>query len=184
VTALVVAHLQGRHPPEALTRTRFGIVHLWSIDSPEFRLLPAFALHFQDEYLYPPVPLWPPDDQMQNYHKESLYIANLDWQLRNEIERTGVYIGNDGYYIRAREEGFRRPIIAHILFGLPYELTWTDTKGRSRVFPLRWNSVVLRIMEALKDANKKTAIENAWNTSPLTNMYGAFLNLGKPPTTC
>jgi hypothetical protein len=57
---------------------------------------------------------------MQNYQKESLYLANREYQLRNEIERTGVYIGNDGYYIRAREEGFRRPIIAHILFGLPY----------------------------------------------------------------
>jgi hypothetical protein len=26
-------------------------------------------------------------------------------------------------------------------------------------------------MEALKDATRNTAIENAWNTSPLTNMY-------------
>jgi hypothetical protein len=108
---------------------------------------------------------------MQNYHKESLYRANHEYRLRNEIERTGVYIGNDGHYMRAREEGFRRPIIAHILFGLPYGLTWTDAKGRSRVSPLRWHSVVLRIMEALKEANRQTAIENAWNTSPLTNMY-------------
>jgi hypothetical protein len=96
VTALVVAHLHGRPPPEAFSRTRFGVVHLWSIDSPQFRLPPAFALHFQDEYLYPPVPLWPPDDQMQNYHKMSIYLKNQDYRLRNEIERTGVYIGNDG----------------------------------------------------------------------------------------
>jgi hypothetical protein len=62
VTALVVAHLQGRPPPEALSRTRFGIFHLWSIDSRQFRLPPEFALYFQDEYLYPPVQLWPPND--------------------------------------------------------------------------------------------------------------------------
>jgi hypothetical protein len=45
VTALVVANLQGRHPPEVLTRTRFGVVHLWSIasSSPAARFRFAFS---------------------------------------------------------------------------------------------------------------------------------------------
>jgi hypothetical protein len=152
----VVANLHGRPPPEALSRTRFGVVHLWAIDAPQFRLPPAFALHFQDTYPYPPAPVWPPNDQMQNYHKDSLYY--LDNGLRNEMELAGVHYGKNGHYVESRgDNGFQKPIIAHILFRLPYELTWTDAKGRNRIFPLQWHSVVKLIIRELKKANKKLA---------------------------
>jgi hypothetical protein len=71
---------------------------------------------------------------MQDYHKERLYVYKLDYRLENCIEHSGVYPGHEAFYLRPREDGFQKPIIAHILFGLPYELTWTDAKGRSGVF--------------------------------------------------
>jgi hypothetical protein len=107
---------------------------------------------------------------MQIYRNESLHY--LDKALRNELEMAGVHYGKDGHYVKNRGDyGFQKPIIAHILFNLPYELTWTDAKRRSRIFPLQWHSVVRRIIRELKEANKKLAIETSWDTSPLTKVY-------------
>jgi hypothetical protein len=164
-----VADLQGRRPSDALTRTRFGVVHLWSIDAPQLHLPPAFAVHFHDGYPYPPAPIWPPDEMMHLYHKESLFP--LDYAFCNEIEHAGANLGKDGRFQESKgDHSFGKPIIAHILFRLSYELTWTDDKGRSRVFPLKWRVVGLIISE-LDKANMKMALQNALDVSPLTYIY-------------
>jgi hypothetical protein len=107
---------------------------------------------------------------MQNYHKDSLYY--LDKGLRNDMELARVHYGKNEHYLDSRgDDGFQKPIIAHIIFRLPCELTWTNAKGRNRIFPLQWHSVVRRIIRELTKANKKLAIETSWDTSPLTEIY-------------